>query len=186
MKGEEEVEEGRVPRTRKFPGNLSPEELRQHSLTHIPYHPGCRCCVAGRKRDHKHPRRDRGPPQTHADVEDANGSSISADYFFPRDKPGEKGLTALAIVDNVSQFIASHVVDAKGASAENAIKQVLRDLRRMGHHGSLKVRMDQESFITDLFKGVAKGRGEARTVFTHAARSDSKGNGQAEKGRTNN
>ena len=100
--GEEEVEEGRVPRTRKFPGNMSPEELRQHSLTHIPYHPGCRCCVAGRKRDHKHPRRDRGPPQTHVYVEDANGSSISADYFFPRDKPGEKGLTALAIVDNVS------------------------------------------------------------------------------------
>ena len=79
QEGEEEVEEGRVPRTRKFPGSLSPEELRQHSLTHIPYHPGCRCCVAGRKRDHKHPRRDRGPPQTHADVEDANGSSISAD-----------------------------------------------------------------------------------------------------------
>jgi hypothetical protein len=81
----------------------------------------------------------------------------------------------------MSQFIASHVVDAKGASAEHAINQVLRDLRRMGHHGSLKVRMGQESSITDLFRGVARERGEARTVFTHAARSDSKGNGLAEK-----
>ena len=114
-------------------------------------------------------------------MEDANGSSISADYSFLRGKPGEKGLTAFAIVDNLSHFIASHVVDAKGASAEHAINQVLRDLRRMGHHGSLRVRMDQESSITDLFKGVARERGEARTVFTHAARSDSKGNGQAEK-----
>ena len=76
---EEEVEEGRVPRTRKAPGSLSPEELRHHSLTHIPYHPGCKCCVAGRKRDHKHPRRERGPLQKQADMEDANGSSISAD-----------------------------------------------------------------------------------------------------------
>ena len=83
--------------------------------------------------------------------------------------------------DNQSQFLASHIVDAKEASAEHAIKQVLRDLRRMGHHGNLKVRMDQESYSTDLFKGVARERGEAKTVFTHAARSDLKGNGQAEK-----
>ena len=66
--------------------------------------------------------------------------------------PVTKGLTTLAIVDTMSQFIASHVVDAKGGSAEHAIKQVLRDLRRMGHHGSLKVRMDQESSISDLFR----------------------------------
>ena len=178
---EEEVEEGWVPRTRKCPDSLSTEELRVHSLTHIPYHPGCRCCVAGRKRDHKHPRRDSGHKRMHADLEAANSASICADYFFPRDKPGENGITALAVCDNNSQFLSGHVVDAKGASAEHAIKQVLRDLRKMGHYGSLKVRMDQESSISDLFKAVAKERGDARTVLTHAARSDSKGNGQAEK-----
>ena len=41
--------------------------------------------------------------------------------------------------------------------------------------------MDQESSLTDLFKAVARDRGDARTVITHAPRSDSKGNGQAEK-----
>ena len=41
--------------------------------------------------------------------------------------------------------------------------------------------MDQESSLTDLFNTVARGRGDARTVIIHAARSDSKGNGQAEK-----
>ncbi len=40
--------------------------------------------------------------------------------------------------------------------------------------------MDQESSLTDLFKAVARDRGDSRTVITHAARSDSKGNGQAE------
>ncbi len=85
---EEVVEEGSAPRTREFPGSLSPEELRVLSLTHIPYHPGCKCCVAGRKRDHQHPRRDNSHTRMHADLEAANGASICADYFFPRDKPG--------------------------------------------------------------------------------------------------
>ena len=51
----------------------------------------------------------------------------------------------------------------------------------MGHYGRLRVNMDQESSLTDLFRSVARDRGDARTVITHAARSDSKGNGQAEK-----
>ena len=86
--GEEEVEEGRVPRTRKLPDSMSIEELRAHSLTHIPYDPGCKCCVAGRKRDHQHPRRDIGQSAMQADLEAANGASIFAEYFFPRINPG--------------------------------------------------------------------------------------------------
>ena len=76
---EEEVEEGRVPKTRKFQDSMSLEELRAHSVTHIPYHPGCKCCVAGRNRDHKHPRRDLGQNKMHADLEAANGAAICAD-----------------------------------------------------------------------------------------------------------
>ena len=145
---------------------MSAEELRAHSLTHIPYHPGCKCCVAGRKRDHKHPRRDTGQSKVQADTESAHGASICADYFFPRDKPGDKSLTAIAICDTTSQFLAGHVVDAKGAGAEHAVKQVLKDLLKMGHYGQLKVKMDQESSLTDLFKAVARERGTARTVIT--------------------
>ena len=178
---EEEVEEGRVPRTRKFPVGMSADELRTHSLTHIPYHPGCRHCVAGRKRDHRHPLREKGQRQMHTELQSANGASICADYFFPKDRQGETGLTALAVVDAASQFLSAHVVDAKGASAEHIIKQILRDLRKMGHYGTLRVRTDQESSIADVFRAVARERGDSRTVIEHAARSDSKGNGQAEK-----
>ena len=64
---------------------------------------------------------------------------------FPRDKPGDNGITALAICDSESQFLAGHVVDAKGASAEHALGQFLRDLRNMGHFGNLRVSTDQES-----------------------------------------
>ena len=75
-------------------------------------------------------------------------SSICADYFFPRDRPGAESITALAMCDVASQFRAAHVVDSKGASARHAVKQVLRDLRKMGHYGDMKVRMDQESSLS--------------------------------------
>ena len=160
---------------------MNAEDLRTHSLTHIPYHPGCRCCVAARKRDHKHRRRQSNGAEIRADDEATPHAAICADYFFPRDSPGSESVTALAICDATSQFLAAHIVDAKRASANSAIRQVLRDLRKMGHYGDLKVRTDQESAIADLFRAVAKERGSARMVLTHAARSDSKGNGQAEK-----
>ena len=74
----------------------------------------CKCCVAGRKRDYKHSRRDRSQDKMHADLEAANGASIGADYFFPKDKPGDRGVTAIAICDTDSQYLAAHVVDVKG------------------------------------------------------------------------
>ncbi len=171
---EEDVEDGRAPRIQKPPGNRSTEELRVHSLTHIPYHPGCRCCVAGRKREHTHPLRDSGHIRKHADLVAANGTSVCADYFFPKDKPGDSGASALAVCDTESQFLAGHVVDAKGASADHATVQVLRGFRKMGHYGHLRVNTDQESSIADLIRAVAKERGDARTVLEHAARSDCK------------
>ena len=175
------MEEGRVPRTGKSPEGMSPEEMRTYRLTHIPYPPVCKCCVVGRKRDHIRPRRDSGTARMQSELETAIGAPICADYFFPCDGPGDNGVTAVAICDSDSQFLAGHVVDAKGSSAEHALGQVLRGLRKMGHYGSLRVKTDQESSITDIFRAVAKERGESRTVLETAPRSDSKGNGQAEK-----
>ena len=163
---EEEVEEGRAPKTRECPPSMNAEELRTHSLTHISYHPGCRCYVAARKRDHKHPRRQSNGAEIRADDEATPHAAICADYFFPRDSRGSESVTALAICDATSQFLAAHIVDAKGASANSAIRQVLRDLRKMGHYGDVKVRIDQESSLSDLFRAVAKERGSARTVLT--------------------
>ena len=59
----------------------------------------------------------------------------------------------------MSQFLAGLVVDSKGASAEHIVQQVLKDLRKMGHYGDIKVRMDQESSLSDLFRAVAKQMG---------------------------
>ena len=177
----ESEEEARMPKTKKAPVGMTPAEWQVHRLTHLPYNAACRCCVAGRKRDDQHRRRKEGPLQAQADLDAAGGESIYADYFFPKDAPGKEGVTAVALCDRQTGWLAGHVVSSKGSGTRAAVEQILRDLRRMGHHGKIVVKTDQESAIMDLLRTVAKERGEARTVFETAARSDSKGNGEAEK-----
>ena len=67
---EEKVEvedEARVPKTKKAPVGMTPAEWQIHRLTHLPYNAACRCCVAGRKRNDQHRRREAGPLQAQAD-----------------------------------------------------------------------------------------------------------------------
>ena len=90
-------------------------------------------------------------------------------------------MTAVALCDQQTGWLAGHVVDSKGSGTEQAVEQVLRDLRRMGHHGKVVVKTDQEAAIMDLLRTVAQQRGESRSIFGTAARSDFKGNGAAEK-----
>ena len=80
-----EEEEARVPRTKKPPVGMTAAEWQTHCLTHLPYNPACRCCVAGRKRDDPHRRRTTGS----ADINTEGKDSICADYFFPKDAPGK-------------------------------------------------------------------------------------------------
>ena len=56
-----------------------------------------------------------------AELEEAYGASTCADHLFPRDGPGVDGVTAGAMCDKSSHFLARHVVDSKGASAEHAL-----------------------------------------------------------------
>ena len=157
---------------------MTPTEMSNHALTHIPFHPGCRSCVAGRKRDHQHLRRS-GLEKTQQDLDAANAHN-SAEYFFPKDAPGHKGVTAIAIRDRDTKFLAGHVVEQNGAGQQGAVSQLLKYLRKIGHHDKIVIRTDQEVSIVDLFKIVVKERGTSKTILETAPRSDSKANGEAE------
>ena len=50
-------ERARIAKTKKSPVGMTAAEWQTHRLTHLPYNPACRCCVAGRKRDDQHRRR---------------------------------------------------------------------------------------------------------------------------------
>ena len=114
---EEEVEgedEANMPKTERAPVGMTPAEWQVHRLTHLPYNAACRCCVAGRKRDDQHRRRKEGPLQSQADLDAAGGESICADYFIPKDAPGKEGVTAVALCDRQTGWLAGHVVSSNG------------------------------------------------------------------------
>ena len=46
----------------------------------------------------------------------------------------------------------------KGFARSFVVHEVVRDLKRMGDHGKVVVRIDQENSIVDLFEVVAKAR----------------------------
>ena len=75
----EEEQEARTPRTKKAPVGMTAAEWKTHRLTHLPYNPAGRCCVAGRKRDDQHRRRDVGPFQTQTEWDAESGASFCAD-----------------------------------------------------------------------------------------------------------
>ena len=77
---EEDTEDNaRLPKTKKVPVGMTAAEWTLHKLTHLPYNPACRCCVAGRKRDDQHRSRDHEPLQAQAELDAESGASICAD-----------------------------------------------------------------------------------------------------------
>jgi hypothetical protein len=80
-----------------------------------------------------------------------------------------------------SQALICNVVPMKGAGVEWTVKQIVRDIEKMGIFGTITLRSDQEPALVDLLKSVAKERGEARTLLEHSAVGESAANGKAEK-----
>ena len=58
---------------------------------------------------------------------------------------------------------------------------MVRDIERMGHHGRIVLRSDQEPALVDLANHVARLRGDAATVLEHSPK-DSQSNGMIERG----
>ena len=83
---------------------------------------------------------------------DSANAHLSADYFFPKDTPGHKGVTAIALRDRASKFLTGHVVEQKGAGQQGAVNQLLKDLRKMGYFDKVVIRTNQEASIVDLFQ----------------------------------
>ena len=151
----------------------SAEERQRHEVTHLPFRDWCKVCVAGAANDWGH-RRDRG-------LEELAVPEVHFDYCFPRDKVGGEYVVVLVGRDRETRMTFSHVVPVKGGEMEWISEQIARDLLKLGHHGDLILRSDQEPAIVDLLNRVAKLRGLARTHLEHSPVGDSQANGVAER-----
>ena len=59
-----------------------------------------------------------------------------------------------------TKMMIAHVVPLKGGGVGKLLEQLLRDLRKMGAHGKVTLKSDQENAILDVLNGVCKQRGE--------------------------
>ena len=60
--------------------------------------------------------------------------------------------------------LSAHAVPTKGAVVEWIAQQVVRDLERLGHHGRLVIRCDQDAALKSLVSEAARMRGDAVTI----------------------
>ena len=114
-----EVTDARKVKPMHDPRLPSREEVRLHSLTHLPYRSWCAHCVRGRGREMDHRKRsagEEGVPEYHLD------------YCFPGDEEGQK-LVVLAVVERYSRMKKMAVVPSKGSTGEYAMKMVLSLMR---------------------------------------------------------
>ena len=172
---EELVEEDSGARVwqRKSNPNPSAREIREHSVTHIPYRSWCNVCVAARGVATGHRQKRDGDEQ--------RGPSVSFDYCFLRNRPSDPSICVLVGRDRESKTLIAHTVPAKGAEVEWAAAQVVKDLRKLGHHSNLILKSDQEPAIVSFLQDVANRRTNCVTLLEHSPVGDSQANGLAER-----
>ena len=110
---------------------------------------------------------------------------ISFDYAFPRKVRGGSSITVLVGRERKIKMIIAHMVPMKGAGVGWIVDQVARDIKKLGIHGKVIIKSDQENAIMSLLTAVAKSRGADEkgndlTVLEFSKKSDSQSNGLVE------
>ena len=75
-------------------------------------------------------------------------------------------------------MLLAHVVPAKGGGVDWLVEQLVRDLRKLGLHGKVILKSDQENAVLDVLNGVCRARGsegkEERVRLWRQARKESR------------
>ena len=72
---------------------------------------------------------------------------MALDYAFLRNQTAGESCTIVVMKDVDSKAIIAHTVPCKGAEVEWTSQQLCRDIRRLGYHGRVQLRSDQEPAI---------------------------------------
>ena len=136
------------------PRSMTAEERALHELTHLPYHPGCPECVAGRGRDAAHLSTSESSPQPITPV-------IQCDYCSPTEESasGEKHRIAVFVaVDQARGVYFPTPVQRKGSADTHAATAFANWILELGYN-KLAIQPDKEHSARDLLKSaVAKTR----------------------------
>ena len=149
---EKEDGEAQTAAAVKDPGAPTRRELAEHELTHLPHRSWCPSCVAGRSRDRPYKRLSgRDAPSV---------PCVVFDYGF-LGGAGEEEIVAVQVARDVgSKMLFAHVVPRKGLVANHGVKQLLKDIERLGHK-KLCLKSDGEAawwLSSRKFRGFAARR----------------------------
>ena len=163
----------REPRKLRDPLLPSPEEVRVHEMTHLPYRSWCAHCVRGKGKSMAHVRR-KG---------DGEAREVHMDYCFMGGRDDTKARCILVVKDRDTRTIMSSVVPVKGTRDDFVAKRVRAFIRELGfEHVDLTLKSDQEPAIQDLMNEVARIRKPAATIIEEAPVGESQSNGVIERG----
>jgi len=172
----EKVEAGRR-RTQKMQDPVKPseDEVREHSLTHLPYRSWCRHCVRGRCKSNPHK----------AGQEKPTRSELHFDYCF-LGKEGEphKTLPVLAVTERITGMRMGAAVPTKTTGTYSA-SRVMAFMKEVGcEYGDLTAKSDQEPAIQKVIADVGKLRafgGGGKFVLENSPVGSSASNGVVER-----
>ena len=163
----------RVPVKTQDPRLPSPQEIEEHSLTHLPYRSWCCHCVRGKGKtmDHKRANRDKLIRELHVD------------YCFMGSKDDVATRCIVVAKDYDSKSLMASIVPVKGGSHDYPAKRINAFMRELGLEGlDVALRSDQEPALQDLLREVGKKRVPAKTFYEVSAVGSSASNGVAERG----
>ena len=168
------AENARQPKAPGIPPSPSPEEEREHCLTHIPFQSWCQHCVANKAKQDHH--RDEGHSTSTA-------SLVSFDFGFASRRPDDSGtLTVLFMHDRHTKMMHAVPTPSKGGKdLPYLTSELCRFVTWLGYT-TVGLRCDAEPSTLSLLEATKKAlRGlGVHTTVEAATPGNSQGNGAAE------
>ena len=144
---EEGGEEAILCKPCRDPGAPTQAEIDAHEATHLPYRSWCPVCVAGRRDNPQHRRREDG---------DREVPEVIMDYAFIRRQNETETLTVLIVKDRDTRAIRGAVMRHKGVCLDEASDRAADIIRSFGHKGKIILKVDNESALKALREEVMK------------------------------
>ena len=178
----------REPPIINAPPKMTKEEWENHQVTHTPYSPSCRHCVAARAVRYRHPRKRR---HKHL-VPEVDGShngpvKVSMEYMYLNErakdeKDGNSNPPNPVVVDHRFGRIWAHRVPNKGiwGKAEWVPKRIIRDLSNIGmQNARIQIKIDQEPAMINIQTALQELQAD-RIIPLNSPVGESESNGRVE------
>ena len=184
----EDLEEGTPVTVKNEIEQPTPQEIREHMASHIPFRAWCPHCVTGKAKGNPHFKRHYAAIGT---------PTIAMDYMYMREErkiggsreteaedgeegeqEGSKGMPILVCRDNKTGWYQASVVPKKGR-CPHAVQQVENMLNQLGYKKYI-LKTDQEPSIMELKEVISRSRGD-QVIMEESPVMDSRSNGFIER-----